>query len=255
MHLHLHLRERVENYGCVYGFWLFSFERYNGILGSYHTNNKIVEMQLMQKFMISGTLENMQYSLPGNLAFMASRRAFLGSRILALILVSICLVNWDFNSNVSFLQLNQVYMLARYHPHRSLNFCDFDFHTLVEERRHFGSSFYRGRGYLSFRISLYPNSVSTFQLNRLIISGDISENPGPDKCSVCTNTVAKNHHAISSDSCARWCHIKCGKVKPNDYKKLQLANNFTWFCPACLSQPSLTSSHSSLLLNTTFQYG
>ena len=117
---------------------------------------------------------------------MASRRAFLGSRILALILVSICLVNWDFNSNLSFLELDQVCMLARYHPHRSFNFFDFDFHTLVEERRHFGSSFYRGGGYLSFRISLYPNSVSTFQLNRLIISGDISENPGPDKCSVRT---------------------------------------------------------------------
>ena len=30
-HLHLHLKECVENYGCVYGFWLFSFERYNGL--------------------------------------------------------------------------------------------------------------------------------------------------------------------------------------------------------------------------------
>ena len=164
------------------------------------------------------------------------------ARILALILVAICLVYWNFNSNLSFLELNQVCILARYHPHISFNFFDFDFHTLVEERR-LGSSFYRGGGYLSFRISLYPNSVSTFQLNRLIISGDISENPGPDKCSVCTNAVAKNHPAISSDSCARWCHIKCGKVKPNDYKKLQLTDDFTWFCPACLSQPSLTSSH------------
>lgn len=64
MHLHLHLRECVENYGSIYGFWLFSFERYNGILGSYHTNNKTVEIQIMRKFMTSGTLANMQYSLP-----------------------------------------------------------------------------------------------------------------------------------------------------------------------------------------------
>lgn len=55
-------------------------------------------------------------------SFMASRRAFLGSHILALILVSICLVNWDFNSNLSFLELDQVCVLARYHPHRSFNF-------------------------------------------------------------------------------------------------------------------------------------
>ena len=32
MHLHIHLRECVENYGSIYGFWLFSFERYNDIL-------------------------------------------------------------------------------------------------------------------------------------------------------------------------------------------------------------------------------
>ena len=64
MHLRLHLRECVENYGSIYGFWLFSFESYNGILGSYHTNNKTVEIQIMGKFMTSGTLANMQYSLP-----------------------------------------------------------------------------------------------------------------------------------------------------------------------------------------------
>ena len=44
--------------------WLFSFERYNGILGSYHTNNKTVEIQIMRKFMTSGILANMQYNLP-----------------------------------------------------------------------------------------------------------------------------------------------------------------------------------------------
>ena len=60
MHLHLHLKECVENYGSIYGFWLFSFERYNGILGSCQTNNKTVELQIMRKFMTSGILGNMQ---------------------------------------------------------------------------------------------------------------------------------------------------------------------------------------------------
>ena len=32
-------------------FWLFSFERYNGILGNYYTNNKCIEVQLMKKFL------------------------------------------------------------------------------------------------------------------------------------------------------------------------------------------------------------
>ena len=64
MHLHAHLRECIENYGSIYGFWLFSFERYNGILGAYHTNNKTVEIQIMRKFMTSGILSSMQYCLP-----------------------------------------------------------------------------------------------------------------------------------------------------------------------------------------------
>ncbi|OAD81184.1 hypothetical protein PHYBLDRAFT_161810 [Phycomyces blakesleeanus NRRL 1555(-)] len=40
MHLHLHLRETVLNFGPVYGYWLFSFERCNDILKNYATNRK-----------------------------------------------------------------------------------------------------------------------------------------------------------------------------------------------------------------------
>ncbi|KAL0091141.1 hypothetical protein F4703DRAFT_1970948 [Phycomyces blakesleeanus] len=40
MHIHLHLKETVLNFGPVYGYWLFSFERYNDVLKNYTTNNK-----------------------------------------------------------------------------------------------------------------------------------------------------------------------------------------------------------------------
>ena len=50
MHLHTHLLNCVLDYGPVYAFWLFSFERYNGILGDYGTNQRAVEIQLMRKF-------------------------------------------------------------------------------------------------------------------------------------------------------------------------------------------------------------
>lgn len=50
MHMHLHLKDCVLDYGPVYSFWLFAFERYNGILGSYQTNNRLIEVQLMRKF-------------------------------------------------------------------------------------------------------------------------------------------------------------------------------------------------------------
>lgn len=50
MHLHCHLRECVMDFGPIYSFWLFSFERYNGILGDFPTNKKSIEVQLMRHF-------------------------------------------------------------------------------------------------------------------------------------------------------------------------------------------------------------
>ncbi|OAD69734.1 C2H2-type zinc finger transcription factor [Phycomyces blakesleeanus NRRL 1555(-)] len=40
MHLHLHLRETIRDFGPVYGYWLFRFERYNGLLKNVNTNRK-----------------------------------------------------------------------------------------------------------------------------------------------------------------------------------------------------------------------
>lgn len=50
MHLHLHLKDCFMDYGPPHAFWCFAFERYNGILGSYSTNKKAIEEQLMRKF-------------------------------------------------------------------------------------------------------------------------------------------------------------------------------------------------------------
>ncbi|CAH1264067.1 Hypp2840 [Branchiostoma lanceolatum] len=50
MHLHLHLKECIEDFGPVYSFWCFSFERYNGMLGKYQHNNRNIEVQIMRKF-------------------------------------------------------------------------------------------------------------------------------------------------------------------------------------------------------------
>ena len=50
MHLHAHIVSFIQDYGPVYSFWLFPFERLNGILGSYHTNHHIISVQLMTRF-------------------------------------------------------------------------------------------------------------------------------------------------------------------------------------------------------------
>lgn len=50
MHMHLHLKKVFLDFGPAHAFWCFSFERYNGILGSFHTNKKSVELQFMRQF-------------------------------------------------------------------------------------------------------------------------------------------------------------------------------------------------------------
>ena len=46
----MHLRDSIFDYGPSYSFWCFSFERYNGILGNYQTNNRNIGSQIMHKF-------------------------------------------------------------------------------------------------------------------------------------------------------------------------------------------------------------
>ena len=62
LHLHCHLRECLLDFGPVYSFWLFSFERENGILGSYPTNNRSIEVQLMRKYVQKWQLQFVRMS-------------------------------------------------------------------------------------------------------------------------------------------------------------------------------------------------
>ena len=50
MHMHGHLSECIRDYGPLHAFWLFSFERYNGLLGAQPNNNRSIEMQLIKRF-------------------------------------------------------------------------------------------------------------------------------------------------------------------------------------------------------------
>ena len=54
MHMHSHLKEVLLDYGPVHSFWLFCYERFNGILGNQPTNNRAVEPQLMRRFLQEG---------------------------------------------------------------------------------------------------------------------------------------------------------------------------------------------------------
>jgi hypothetical protein len=51
MHLAGHITDCIRDHGPVYAFWLYAFERMNGILGSFQTSNHNVTVQLMCKFL------------------------------------------------------------------------------------------------------------------------------------------------------------------------------------------------------------
>lgn len=51
MHLHAHIHLCLKDFGPLHGFWLFSFERFNGILGQQPNNNRSIEVQLMKRFL------------------------------------------------------------------------------------------------------------------------------------------------------------------------------------------------------------
>ena len=53
MHIHLHLHQSLQDYCPTYAFWLYAFKRYNGILGSFHTNNNEIKCQIMTRFLES----------------------------------------------------------------------------------------------------------------------------------------------------------------------------------------------------------
>ena len=63
MHLHGHLSECLWDYGPVYSFWLFSFERYNGGLGGLPNNKRIIEVQIMNRFIRDGSCHNAEFPL------------------------------------------------------------------------------------------------------------------------------------------------------------------------------------------------
>ena len=51
MHMHLHLQQTILDFGPAHSTWCFSFERYNGKLGSISTNKHSVDTQFMQRFL------------------------------------------------------------------------------------------------------------------------------------------------------------------------------------------------------------
>ena len=63
MHLHLHLKDTLIDFGPAHATWCYSFERFNGILGSSVTNKQAIEVQFMKRFLRMQALELISTSM------------------------------------------------------------------------------------------------------------------------------------------------------------------------------------------------
>ena len=61
LHMHCHIKDCLLDHGPASSFWLFGFERLNGVLGNVHTNHQSVELQLFRKFVSKQHVYSMQW--------------------------------------------------------------------------------------------------------------------------------------------------------------------------------------------------
>lgn len=80
----------------------------------------------------------------------------------------------------------------------------------------------------------------TYFKHILLLSGDISLNPGPTKypCSVCGKGVRTK--GVYCTQCGLWVHKKCDKITDIKYRKLAKISNkdYTYTCSVCLAENS-----------------
>ncbi|GBC13563.2 hypothetical protein GLOIN_2v1786147 [Rhizophagus irregularis DAOM 181602=DAOM 197198] len=62
LHLSLHLCECSLDYGPLYTFWCFSFERMNGMLGSFLNSRRKIEPEIMRRLMFDNQIKADQFS-------------------------------------------------------------------------------------------------------------------------------------------------------------------------------------------------
>ena len=94
-------------------------------------------------------------------------------------------------------------------------------------------------------LNLLHQANSIYSL--LLLSGDISTNPGPTwkfPCGLCAKPVKNNQKGICCDKCNSWIHLHCCTLSVSTYE--DMANSSCiWICPTCES-----SNFSSSILHS-----
>ena len=59
-HMALHMPDVILDYGPPHAFWCFAYERMNGILASIPTNNRGIEKEVLDRFLLEFTFNQVE---------------------------------------------------------------------------------------------------------------------------------------------------------------------------------------------------
>ena len=90
------------------------------------------------------------------------------------------------------------------------------------------------------KIAKLNNSLKVLAILLIILSNDISLNPGPvnpETCSMC-NLITNDENSMKCENCSTWCHIVCSE-NTNSRNPNEIANkSFEWICPNNQCKPN-----------------
>ena len=124
-----------------------------------------------------------------------------------------------------------------YYASYDLNYlqkCNFTLKTLfpVQNKENGAMADHRQRYQITIRNS--KNNILHGVTLLILISGDIAENPSPNKfpCGSCAKPVKKNQKGIQCKDCLFWYHIKCINLPVTYYIALSESSD-SWYCSRC----------------------
>jgi hypothetical protein len=84
---------------------------------------------------------------------------------------------------------------------------------------------YTNRRYYKYLPSQNTTTYTSI-IRILLLSGDISTNPGPVRypCGKCSKPVKRNQRGIYCEDCTYWYHIKCIDLPKDEYQRLSTSS-------------------------------
>lgn len=177
---------------------------------------------------------------------MAVRHVRMGGTLLCLLFLVVLLREFRESSNCSFM-----------HPERCTR-------LVISLHLTTSSAYYKlpfklaSRRFNGGRLLYTATGVGTFQAQRLLISGDVSPNPGPRRkptkypCGECSKSVRSNQDAILCSECNTWSHARCLNMSNWTFQYYLNNPSVDWICSFC-ALPKFSDSFFSTLNSSTHE--